>query len=298
MVCCCFVFVLFDLGGFLGSGLVLPRVKVENFLSVYLGVRRVSQVTVPAEFPGGGEMGALIDERVRPGLVKVQSITEPRGKLAAIEALKRVMDHAFSEVVEGSEAYLAHYDWAERLGLRTNQVQIRPTVHELYLFMENSAKRELGKLLKERNKLRRKARRKPDPSRGGIQFAYPEEFNARWLKRMGRLLGYPGCCVDQYARDRVEGVNVEVRASEQLVEAEKRGEVDPYAYFTGFFFPCMPDCEAALEAGRRWSVGLGEFDPRLGELYGELVKVNHDQVVLQPEIIKRYLVQFRGEPRG
>jgi len=118
-------------------------------------------------------MGALIDERVKSGLVKVQSINDPRGKMVAIEALKRLMDHAFSEVVEGSEAYLAHYNWAERLGLKTNQVQIRPTVHELYLFLDNSAKRELRGLLKERNKLRRKARRKPDPSRGGIQFAYP-----------------------------------------------------------------------------------------------------------------------------
>ena len=296
-MCRCFRGELFDLDGFFGLELVLPRVKVENFLSIYLKLRRVSQVTIPAEFPGGSEMGALIDERVKPGLVKVQSIKDPRGKMVAIEALKRLMDHAFSEVVEGSEQYLSHYDWAERLGLRTNQVQIRPTVHELYLFLENSAKRELGGLLKDRNKLRRKAQRKPDPARGGIQFAYPEEFDARWLKRMGRLLGSPGCCVDSYARDRVDGVNVEVRASEQLVEAEKQGKVDPYAYFTGFFFPCLPDCEAALESGQRWSEGLGELDPRLGELYGELAKINHDQVLLQPEIIKRYLGQFKGDSR-
>jgi len=297
-VCRCFSGELFDLEGFLGSELVLPRVKVENFLSVYLKLRRVSQVTIPAELLGSSEMGALIDERVRPGLVKVQSINDPRGKMVAIEALKRLMDHAFSEVVEGSEVYLAHYTWAERLGLRTNQVQIRPTVHELYLYLDSSAKRELGSLLKERNKLRRKVHRKPDPSRGGIQFAYPEEFDAKWLKRMGRLLGYPGCCVDRYAKDRVDGVNVEVRASEQLMEAEKQDEVDPYPYFTGFFFPCLPECEAALEAGRRWSMGLGEFDPRLGELYGELVKINHDQVLLQPEIISRYLGQFKSDPGG
>ena len=289
---------MFDLDGFLGSELILPRVKVENFLSVHLKLRRVSQVTFPAEFPGGAEMGALIDERVKPGLAKVQSINDPRSKMAAIEALKQLMDHAFTELVEGSEAYIAHYDWAKRFGFQTNQVQIRPTVHELYMFYENSAKRELGGLMKDRSKLRRKVRRKPDPSRGGIQFAYPEEFDARWLRRMGRLLGYPGCCVDRYAKDRVEGVNVEVRASEQLMEAEKQGEVDPYAYFTGFFFPCLPACEAALEAGHRWSVGLGELDPRLGDLYGELVKVNHDQVLLQPEIISRYLGQFKGDPGG
>jgi len=45
-------------------------------------------------------------------------------------------------------------------------------------------------------------------------------------------------------------------------------------------------------------MGLGEFDPRLGELYGELVKINHDQVLLQPEIISRYLGQFKSDPGG
>ncbi len=36
---------------------------------------------------------------------------------------------------------------------------------------------------------------------------------------MGRLLGYPQCCVDRYAEDRSGGVNVETRAAGQLAEA-------------------------------------------------------------------------------
>jgi hypothetical protein len=158
-------------------------------------------------------------------------------------------------------------------------------------------KKELTSLLKTREKLRRKVRRKPDPSRGGIQFAYPEEFDAKWLKKMGRLLGYPGCCVDQYAKERVQGVNVEIRAAEQLKEVAKLGSVNPYAYFTGFFFPCTPNCDAALEAGQRWFKTLNEFDIRLGELYSELVKINHDHVLLQPQIISQYLGQFQEKPK-
>ena len=288
---------MFNLEEFLGSDLILPRVKIENFLSIYLNLRQVSQVTIPAEIPGGAEMGVLIDERVRPGLAKVQTLTDPRSKMVGIEALKRLMDHAFGEVVESSQTYNAHYEWAERLGLKVNQVEVRPTVHELYLYSERSVKRELTNLLKTREKLRRKVRRKPDPSRGGIQFAYPEEFDAKWLKKMGRILGYPGCCVDQYAKDRVQGVNVEIRAAEQLKEAAKLGSVNPYAYFTGFFFPCTPNCEAALEAGHRWFKTLNVLDLRLGELYSELVKINHDQVLLQPQIISQYLGQFQEKPK-
>ena len=94
---------MFDLEGFLGSELILPRVKVENFISVYLKLRRVSQVTIPAELLGSSEMGALIDERVRPGLVQVQSINDPRGKMVVIEALKRLMDHRSEERRVGKE---------------------------------------------------------------------------------------------------------------------------------------------------------------------------------------------------
>ena len=274
---------------FLDDERVLDRIKVENYLLVHLGLRPASQATLPAELPGGMEMGARIDMQMQPVVERLREVTDPRAKLEAIKAVKQRMGDLFERVVEGSSEYEAHYRWARDLGLRVNQVKVRPTVHELYLYKERSVGREIRKLMMERGRLRGKARRKPSPERGRLQFAYPEEFDARWLRRMGEVLGYPDCCVDRYAGDRGQGVNVEARAAQQLTDSLSQGEVDPHTYIAGFFFPCRPDCEKALGLGRRLHRGLEEADARLGEMYSGMIADNMERVARQPEIIANYL---------
>jgi len=273
---------------------VLPRVKVEALMLPHIGLRRVSQVTIPAEFPGGAEMGQRIDERVQPHMMKLPTVTEPAARVMAVKALKDMLERGFEEHVEGSPPYKALYSWTDRLGLKSEQSKVRPTVHEVYIFKDRAVRKELVNLLRDREKLRHKVQRKPDPKMGGIRFAYPEEFEPDWIKRMGRLLGYPECCVDRYAEDRAGGVNVEARAANQLIEAVKGGRnINPLAYHLGYFFPCRPDCPASTALGAEWRERLEELDPGVGNMYGDMVKVNSHMVLRQPELIQRYLSQFQ-----
>ncbi|MCW4050253.1 MAG: DUF483 domain-containing protein [Candidatus Bathyarchaeota archaeon] len=282
------------LDDFLHDERIMPRVKVEQLLLTYLGLRECSQITIPAEFPGGVEMGQRIDEHVKPHMMKLQGIKDPRGKALAINAIKSLLEKQFEEVVEESEPYKALYLWSDRLGLKSEQTKVRPTVHEVYLFKDGGSRKELRKLQKEREKLRVKTQRRPDPNLGGIQFAYPEEFNAKWIKRMGKLLGYPDCCISRYANDRVKGINVEVRAAKQLADVIKAEEkVDPHVYPIGYFYPCKTDCEKAINKGSTWHELLQKEDERLGAMYGEMINVNVIMVLRQPELINRYVSQFR-----
>jgi hypothetical protein len=273
---------------------VLLRVKVESLLMPYLGLRRVSQVIIPAELPGGAEMGRRIDEYVKPHMMKLPKVTDPKAKLLAVRALKKLLEVEFEEHVEGSPQYKALYGWTDRLGLKSEQSQVRPTVHEIYVFKERAVRKELVSLLRDRERLRQKVQRKPDPNMGAMQFAYPEEFDPNWIKRMGRLLGYPECCVNRFAEDRGHGVNAETRAANQLAEAAKGGRgINPYAYPLGYFFPCKPDCPASIAMGVELREKLEEMDPGVGAMYGEIVKANAEMVLRLPELVQKYISQLK-----
>jgi hypothetical protein len=278
---------------------VLTRVKMECLLLPYMGLRPVSQITIPAEYPGGLEMGEMIDRALKPHMERLQGITEPRAKVQAIREARKLMEAQFETEVESSEPYKAYYRWSDRLGLKSEQAQVRPTVHEIFLYKDRRDGRELKRLLNDRMKIRARVQRRPDPSMPRVRFAYPEEFNIKWITRMGRLLGYPECCVKQYAQDRAGGVNVETRAAQQLLRRLKEEkEVDTHAYILGFFFPCQPSCPNATEKGFRWHDEFSKMDKRLGEMYSELIKFNATMVLKQPELINRYLAQFQKPEQG
>lgn len=277
---------------FLEEPLVIPKAKLEAFLAPLLGLRPASQVTIPAELPKGLEMGQRIDAEVQPHIMKLQTIKDMRARALAVQAMKKLLEKHFEMIVEESETYKAYYRWGDELKLRNNQVKVRPTVHELYFFKDKDTGRNLRGLVREREKIRKKVQRRPSPDVDSIRFAYPEEFDKKWLLKNGKLLGYPECCVKQYAQDRVNGVNVEARASEQLVEAFKEGEVDSHVFYTGFFFPCSPNCEHALAQGNKWHEEFKELDQRFSQLYETNLLVNAELVLRQPELINTYLGQF------
>ncbi len=269
---------------------ILQRVKIESYLIPFLNLRPASQITIPAEFPKAAKMGQKIDEKARPFMLKLQSIKDSRKKVEAIKALKKLLNQSFEEVVEASEIYKEHHNWAENLGLKTYQYQVRPTVHEIYYYMKSSVRRELRKLMNKREKLRQKAQKNPDPRLGGISLAYPEEFHEKWILKMGTLLGYPECCSKRYAKDRINGINVEERAANQLNQKIIEDKhVDPHAYPFSYFFPCEPSCENALNLGNNFNSSLSDFDPRIGSIYEEILRDNLNVVLKQPEIIKRYV---------
>lgn len=281
-----------DLKVLLGEPLLPRRVAVENLILVALGLRQCSQTTLPAELPSGQQMGERIDARFKPRLERLRLILDQKEKLREIGEIRGDMGRAFDEVVEGSQEYKALASWGKRLGLKVDQVEVRPTLHEYYLYGERETLKELQRLMQERGKLRVEAVKKPDPSRGQLQFAYPEEFNGAWIRRMGRLLGYPDCCVDRYASDRERGVNAEARAASQLNELGS--DPDPHVYLASYFFPCSPTCQKAKEKGELYHHKLSEALPEAGEAYESIIRENLERVRRQPEIIEEYLSKLKG----
>ncbi len=272
---------------------LFPKAKLEAFLATNLKLRPAGQVIIPAELPHGPQMGQEIDRNMQPHLMQLNSIKDLKTRAIAVQGLKMLLEKNFEAIVEESDEYKALYDWSSRLGLRNNQVKVRPTVHELYFYVDRGTGRDIQKLMREREKIRRKVQRKPGEDINTIHFAYPEEFEPKWLLRMGEVLGYPDCCVRQYAEDRKNGVNVEARASKQLIDAVNEREVDTHVYYTGYFFPCNPRCEKALEKGYQWHKAFNELHPELGKLYEQNIRFNTELVLRQPELIQRYLAQFK-----
>jgi hypothetical protein len=273
--------------------LLSPKIVIEAFLASSLKLRPASQVTIPAELPNGVEMGQKIDQNIQPQMMQLQNIKDLRTRAVAVQAIKKLMEKQFEDIVEVSDEFKALYDWSNKLGLRNNQVKVRPTVHEIYLYTERGTGRSIQKLMREREKIRRKVQRKPGENVNPIRFAYPEEFDPKWLKGLGGVLGYPECCINQYAEDRKNDVNVEIRASQQLIDEVKEKEVDTHVYYTGYFFPCSPRCENALKRGYEWHEALKELHPDLGTLYEQDIRVNAELVLRQPELIQKYLTQFK-----
>lgn len=267
---------------------LLRRIKVENYLLVYLGLRPCSLTTLPAELPGAGGLGKTIDERILPRMRHLSSIGDPGERLKAIEALKREMRKAYREVVEASQQYLGHLEWARNLGLRTLQFEVRPTVRELYLFRDRDVEKRLVNLMKERMRLREEVLHHPPQGLGRAHLVYPEEFNGGWVREMGELYGYPRCCVERYASDRENNISVEERAARQLKEAEGRGEAESLAYFVGYFFPCHPRCPSAISTGKRFLEELRSIAPELGDIYESILKENLELIRRQPEIIAEH----------
>ena len=272
---------------------ISAKAKLEVFLATSLNLRGASQITVPAELPNGVEMGQKIDQKVQPQMMQLQSIKDPRTRALAVQGIKRLLEKNFEIIVEESDEFKAIYEMSNRLGLRNNQVKVRPTVHEIYFYTERGTERAIKKLMREREKIRRRVQRKPGETVNTIRFAYPEEFEPKWLYGLGQVLGYPDCCIKQYAEDRKNGVNVEARASKQLIEAVQVEEVDTHAYFTGYFFPCSPRCENALKKGYDWYETIKELHNDIGDLYEQNIYVNAELVLRQPELIQKYLSQFK-----
>jgi hypothetical protein len=262
------------------------------FAATSLKLRPASQINIPAELPNGQKMGQKIDNNVRPYLKNLQNIQDPRAKAIAIQSIRKLLEQNFETIVEESKEYKSHYTWSDILKLKNNQVQVRPTVHEIYFFIEQKIANIVRKIIRERASIRQKIQRKPSKNIDKMFFAFPEEFNSKWLKSLGNVLGYPSCCVKQFSEDRYKGINVEVRAAQQLLKSFQNGEIDPHVYYTGYFIPCSPHCEKAIEMGHVWHETFTKTNIELGELYKKVILMNAEIVLKQPDLIKKHLSQL------
>ncbi len=273
----------------LDESLLLDYVKLEDYLMVALEIRQCSFLTIPAEFPNGEGLGKRIDELCAKDLQAVLGAT-PDKKGVLIRRLKKRIWESFRRVVFASATYRAHMEWSKKLSLQTFDVEVRPSIHELYLFKDSKVKGELKRLANIRNAARERIKISMDASKSKTWLAFPEELTPEYLASVGALLGYPSCCVERYVHDRLsEGASVEVRASREVEQLKKEGgEPDLYVYFARNFFPCEPRCRIASEIGRKAFALLSDVNPKLGDVYLECIRDNVGIVEEYPELTRQY----------
>lgn len=287
---------------FMNEQIIPERTKFDDYLAVALDVRRASQLISPAELPDASILGATIDERFNrkmagrkvPGesfgeFIKGKmgkywrrnQMQEVRYRLNAIRAI-------YKDVVEGSHSYQTFIKWAGRLGLSYKELESRPTIREIYLYKDAEVAGELDELQDLRKDIRWEKSRTAGGNQPGYARAFPEEMNPVYLKKLGRLLGFPVCCIERYAFDRESAVlTPEQRASNQLVGLETPEEFDVFAYFTKDFFPCQPDCDSARELGKVMYEKLAELDLPAAQRYRRHLEDNAALVRQYPEIIRQ-----------
>lgn len=275
---------------------ILPRIRIEGFMLVALGVKPLSLITLPGELPQGNQLGWQIDNHYRNQLQELESSNWLQRTQFQLKHLghrpvtwkMQMVRNAYQHVVEGSAAYQAHLHWAKAFGLKIFFWEVRPTVRELYLYRSSSVEDELNDLMAERVRIKEEVLKNATQDTPISLLVYPEEQFPDYLAKLGRLLGYPPCCIQEYRRNRAEDVNVETRAATELASATFQLD-RPWAYFTKNFFPCSPECEQASGLGRHAHQELTAINSQLGETYSQLLDENREMVRRYPETINRHL---------
>src|SRR4030042_794483 len=90
-------------------------VKIENFALVHLGLRSLSQTTIPAELPTGQIMGETIDSQFKSQVLNLRLISKPKEKVKLIAKIKKDMEKAFDIIVESSSECKALNKWVKEL---------------------------------------------------------------------------------------------------------------------------------------------------------------------------------------
>ena len=287
---------------FMAEEVIPLRTKFDDYLPVALGVRRASQIIVPAELPDASILGATIDDRFRqkmrgrrlPGESLQDFIKGKVGKywrrnqVQEVRYRMQALRDLYADVVAKSHSYEMFMKWADKLGLDRKELESRPTIREIYFYTDPSVATELDVLQDLRKDIRYERMRTPPGNAPVYARAFPEEVNTTYLKKLGSILGFPLCCIDRYVFDRESGVlTPEVRASNQLEHMEKPDDYDPHAYFTKDFFPCQPDCASASELGKAMYGKLSEIDPDVARKFRDHLENNVILVRQYPEIIQK-----------
>jgi hypothetical protein len=271
----------------LDERLLTDHAKTEYYLMVALAVRPCALITIPAELPDGAELGRKIDTLCSEDLRKVTEASAEQ-KPPLILKLRSRIQESFRKVVFSSVSYRAHLNWARKLGLQTLDIEVRPSIHELYLFKNPTVEKQLKQLSALRASARKQALLKGFVGTRA-NLAYAEEMSADYLNSAGKLLGYPPCCVKAYTDDRLSGrVNAEMRACTQLRQmGERERQSSVYAYFVRNFFPCHPGCQNAIEIGRGAYQRLTDVNYRLGAIYLDCIRKNAETIMEYPELTKQ-----------
>lgn len=277
------------------AGQIDPRIALECFLLVKLGLRRAAIVTVPAELPDGDVLGAQVDYEFRSRMagqardVKARfNDTIDRRRLSPIAFKTHVLRSSFANNVLSSFSYLAHREITRSLGLEVIESEVRPTIRELYVCRPED-REAVSELLRRRHEIQKETRPKFKASDAVEYYVYPEERDPEHLRTLGALLGYPGCCVEAYVKGRLAAEGQGSEIPEERAAGQLRGtEGLEAAYWVKDFFPCRPDCPEAAAKGEAARAALLLVDPAFASTYEELRRQNLARVREGPKAIREH----------
>jgi len=285
------------------------RVKLEDLLMVALEVRGCSQVLLPGEMPGGRDLMEQVDRHYShkyfhgtdPDSGVLGSILD-RAKYSLFRAVMHPLQYKATLIRETldrlllqSDNYRAHKEWTERLELDYYESHLRPSINEFYVYSRGNLA-ELQELTRLKKELREGKRRPDFGSTEMSAVVFPEQHSAEYVTRLGKLLGYPDCCIDRYIADHHAGLLPEVRVAEQLEDLQGGADESDEAFFARDFVPCSPDCEAARAIGRRTLEVFAETDrARLVPRYQGVLRTNREHLSRYPELLREHKRRMSGE---
>ncbi len=284
---------------FINDNKILNRVKVEDYLSVYLELRPCSFFTIPAELPNANEIGRKIDEECRQDLILIMGTRDLGLRGEMIIKLRNKIRKLMKKYVFKSEIFKAHERWAKILDLKMKIEEVRPSIYEVFLYRDSSIGKRLKKLFKIRHDIRKAILRLKPLTLPPSLLVYPEELSKIYVTELGELLGYPKCCIERYAEDRNSNIYVEERASKQIRELKlSGGSPNIYAYFVNGFIPCSPTCSNAIAKGKEIYEALNKLNPKAGEFYLKCLKSNMNIVENYPQLISKYRREINSRAKS
>jgi len=274
-----------------------PQAVLENYLSVAMNLRECSLITIPAEFPDADAIARAIDLACVHDCRRIISETNIGKRAKLIQKFKNKLRKVCREKTGNSPSYMSHVAWVSRLGLQVFEVEVRPTIWELFFCNDMDARRRLEELSTVRASFREKFLRDAHEPLPRSVLAYPEEYLPDYVLRIGELLGYPKCCSEEYVQGRRKGnVLAEERASRQIkVGRAESVQPEPFVYFVKDFIPCTPTCSNAAAIGRRLYEEFSRFDNKLGEFYTQCLKANLASIESCAERIEAHKEKMKAQ---
>lgn len=103
----------------------------------------------------------------------------------------------------------------------------------------------------------------------------------------GVVLGYPTCCTQEFHKNKMEDPDnipwlPDLKGQKQIREMRQNGsQLNPLAYFTRNFVPCVPNCEAAIAIGQRVLSGYEKLSRQLETSYRKLTEFFVDDLEIR-----------------
>jgi len=284
--------------------LVSRKAIIEQMILLKLGIKNIGILTFPQYLYKGEKIAekiALIyEERVKEYEEKFSfrklSFTRKRMMRKAVKHKKEILENVYNEIVYEDESYKRFIEYAEKLKVMGVEFEVRPSLRELVLFADSDVKDRVSEVLKFRLLHREEAKENFDEKTPMKVILYPEELKPEYVQAIGKLYGYPQCCIDAYMKDRAKGDNPEVRGAIQYYEYSKDNKrFEDWAYFVSEFVPCRPDCKAAQEVGKKAYQKLIQYDSEMGNLYKSYINENARLYEKQSKELKDKIVDMQKE---